>query len=170
MASSPERPQPPTTFEYPVKIEVRPAEIELLASVPYLDLDKLARAARAEIELGYYKTDSSCGHFVRAIVEEGMVTELLVEPCSAEETEPASPELVRLFNIAREHVSSPEGEPFRPPVPVADFMANAAAAEYRGTWLVCIEICVGSFCFTCCSGSHRPDVICARIRIDENPL
>jgi len=166
MASSAERPQPPTTFEYPVQIEVRRAEFELLASVPYLDLDKLARAARAEIELDYNKPYSSCRHFVRAIVEEGMVTDLVVEPCcSAEETEPASPELVRLFNIAHQHVTSPEGEPFRPPVPVADFMANAAAMGLR--WIVCIEICVFNSCFHCCSGPHMAEVICGKVTIDE---
>jgi hypothetical protein len=165
MASSPERPQPPITFEYPVQIEVRRAEFELLASVPYLDLDKLARSARAEIELGYYKTDSSCRHFIRAIVEEGMVTELLVEPCSAEETEPASPELVRLFNIARENVSSPEGEPFRPPVPVSDFMPNAVAMSIR--IIVCIEICMFQFCYTCCSVPNSAEVMCGKVYIDE---
>jgi hypothetical protein len=165
MAPSAKQPQARTTFEYPVQIDVRQAEFELLGSVPYLDLDKLARAARAEIELGYYKTDSSCRHFVRAIVEEGMVTDLVVEPCSAEETEPASPELVRLFNIAREHVSSPGSEPFRPPVPVADFMANVAAMGLR--WMVCIEICVFNFCFRCCSGPHMAQVICGKVTIDE---
>jgi hypothetical protein len=94
-----------------------------------------------------------------------MVTDLVVEPCSAEETEPASPELVRLFNIAREHVSSPEGEPFRPPVPVADFMANAVAMGLR--WFVCIEICMFGHCFRCCSGPHMAEVMCGKMIIDE---
>jgi hypothetical protein len=164
MAPSAERPQPPITFEYPAQIEVRQPEFELLGSVPYLDLARLARATRAEIELGYYKIES-CRHFVRAIVEEGMVTDLVVEPCSDDELQPASAELVRLFNVARQHVTPPESEPFQPPVPVADFMPNAAAMGLR--WMVCIEICMFGTCFHCCSGPHMAEPICGKMTIDE---
>ena len=164
MAPSAKQPQPRTTFEQTARIDVRQAEFELLGSVPYLDLDKLAGAARAEIELGYFKSDS-CRHFVRAIVEEGMVTDLVVEPCPEDEPQLASPELVRLFNIARERVTSPGSESFQPPVPVADFMPNAVAMAIR--IIVCIEICMFQFCYTCCSVPNSAEVMCGKVYIDE---
>jgi hypothetical protein len=100
------------------------------------------------VELGYYKTNrSSCRHFVRAIVEQGMVTDLRMEPCSNEETEPKSPEWERLIRIAREHVA-PDGEPFRPPMPVEYFMPNAALINDETS--PCIEICSFNYCIWCC--------------------
>lgn len=167
MAPSAERSQPPTAFEYTTQIDARRAEFVLLASVDYLDLDKLAGAAHAEIELGYFKTCSSCRHSVRAIVKEGMVTDLLMEPCSTEETEPASPEFVCLLSIARDHVAPPEGELFRPPMPVADFMPNAARMSIRT--MVCIEVCVFNVCRYCCSVAGG-DWICGKsVLIDTTP-
>ncbi len=93
MARSTKPPRPLTTLRHTARVEVRRAEFELLASVPHLDVAKLARVARGEIEVGYFRTDC-CRQFVRAIVQKGMVTELVVEPCSDDKPEPASPELV----------------------------------------------------------------------------
>src|SRR5215208_5755801 len=79
MAPYDKQPRPRTTFEHTIQVEAQPTEFFLLASVPYQDVGKLARATHAEIELGYCKTNSSnsCRQFVRAKIQEGMVTDLL---------------------------------------------------------------------------------------------
>ncbi len=157
-----------TTFEYLTQIGAQRAEFVLLASVAHLDLDKLAEVTHIEIELGYYTTvDSDCRHFVRAVIEEGMVTGLLMKPCSTEETERATPEFERLLDIARDHVAPPEGEPFQPPMPVADFMPNAARISTRT--MVCIEVCFFNVCRYCCS-VEGGDWICGKsVLIDTTP-
>lgn len=148
MTQSEQRPQPHATFEHTAQIEVQRAEFFLLASVPYLDLGKLAQSARAEVELGYFETDS-CHHFVRARVREGKVTDLVAEPCSDDKPEPASAELVRLLDAARRHVTSPDHKPFQPPIPVAEFMPQAARITIQT--ITCVKICIFGFCFVCCS-------------------
>ena len=143
MAPYDKQPRPRTTFEHTIQVEAQPTEFFLLASVPYQDVGKLARAAHAEIELGYFKTNSSnsCRQFVRAKIQEGMVTDLLVEPCSDEETEPASEELVRLLDTARRRLTPSDSREPRFPIPVA-------------------EICILGSCFVCCSDPSGTEWFC----------
>ena len=93
MARSAKRHAALTTFRHPVRVEVRRPVFQPMASVGQLDVAKLERAARAEIELGYFRT-GECRQFVRATVRKGMVTELVLEPCSDRKLEGAPPELV----------------------------------------------------------------------------
>lgn len=114
------------TFSYPVKVQVAPAEFELLESVRHLDLSGLSRATRAEIELGYFNNDA-CRQLVRAIIRKGMVTDLQVEPCSDDQSARMSPELVRLLNAAQRRGLSGRPRPGRLPVPVTQFFRTAPA-------------------------------------------
>jgi hypothetical protein len=152
MAPYDKQPRPRTTFEHRIQVEAQPTEFFVLASVPYQDVGKLAKAAHAEIELGYFKTSSSndCRRFVRAKIREGMVTDLLVEPCcSDEETEPASEELVRLLDSARRRFTPSDSREARFPIPLAEFISDAAALTIRT--ITCVEICIFGSCFVCCS-------------------
>ena len=160
MAPYDKQPRPRTTFEHTIQVEAQPTEFFLLASVPYQDVGKLARAAHAEIELGYFKTNSSnsCRQFVRAKIQEGMVTDLLVDPCSDEETEPASKELVRLLDTARRRLTPSDSRDPRFPIPVAEFMSDAAAFTIRT--ITCMEICMLGSCFVCCSDPSGTEWFC----------
>jgi hypothetical protein len=152
MARSSKRPRPAATFKHTTRIEVRRAEFKPLASVRHLDAARLSRAARAEIELGHFKTDC-CGQLVKAIVKKGMVTELVVEPCSDEKAKAPSPELARVVEIARRRVAPPD--PVKLPIPVADFLSDAVALTIRT--ITCVQICIWGFCFVCCT-THIPGV------------
>ena len=134
------------TFQHSTSVEVRPAEFTLLASVRHLDALKLAKAASARIEVGYFQTDC-CRQMVQAIVRNGIVTHLALEPCEEEMGEPASPELVRVFQLARKRVAKP-GRPFRP-MPVATFLSNAANISVDS--ITCVRICIYGFCIVCCT-------------------
>ena len=160
MAPYDKQPRPRTTFEHTIQVEAQPTEFFLLASVPYQDVGKLARATHAEIELGYFKTNisNSCRQFVRAIIQEGMVTDLLVEPCSDDETEPASEELVRLLDTARRRLTPSDSREPRFPIPVAEFMSDAAALTIRT--ITCMEICILGSCFVCCSDPSGTEWFC----------
>ena len=160
MAPYDKQPRSRTTFEHTIQVEAQPTEFFLLASVPYQDVGKLARAAHAEIELGYFKTNSSnsCRQFVRAKIQEGMVTDLLVEPCSDVETEPASEELVRLLDTARRRLTPSASREPRFPIPVAEFMSDAAALTIRT--ITCMEVCILGSCFVCCSDPSGTEWFC----------
>jgi hypothetical protein len=150
MARSEKQSPPLTTFKHTARIEVRRAEFELLASVRHLDVTKLARVAKAEIELGYFKTDC-CGQLVRAIIKKGMVTALVVEPCLDDKERPPSSELARVVEIARRHVAPRDAVSL--PIPVADFLSDAAALTIKT--ITCVQICIWGFCFVCCT-THIP--------------
>lgn len=169
MTTSAEVSGPAVTIKQQVTAEVRAAAFELLATVEHLDLAELGRAKHAEIEVGYF-TGSCCRRFVRATVEKGMVTALAVEPCSDGEMEgPPSAELQRLFKAAatKLNLGGRRKTPF--PMPVADFMGQAAALTIRSIW--CIEICIWGFCFVCCT-TYIPDlpIFCGRTVIIHSPV
>ena len=151
MARPDKRPQPPTIIKHTAQIEVRRAEFEPLASVRHLDAAKLARTARAEIELGHFHT-SCCGKLVRAVIRKGMVTSLTVEPCSEEKAGPPDPELARVVETACRRVAPP-GDAVKFPMPVADFLDDVAALTIKT--ITCVQICIWGFCFVCCT-THIP--------------
>ena len=167
MARSAKRRPALATFRHPVRFEVRRPEFQSLASVSQLDIPKLERAARAEIELGYFRT-GDCRQLVRAIVRKGMVTELVLDPCSDRKVEGAPPELVRLLNAARRRAARAAGNPVRFPIPISDFLGTSAVARIRS--ITCLEICAfGWWCFYCCNRPNDPhDWICGRNIIIED--
>jgi hypothetical protein len=144
MASSRKKSRPIATFKYPAKVEVYRPAFKAFASLKQLDAAKLARAARAEIEVGVLKTDC-CQPVVRAIVRKGKVTGLRVE--SEGKMEGAAPELARLLNNVRRRVPG-GGRPPRFPMPVATFLSRAGLISTET--ITCYAICIYGHCLMCC--------------------
>jgi hypothetical protein len=169
MARAAKRARALVTFNHPVKITVRRPEFELLASVKQLDIGKLARAAHAEIELGYVRTDC-CRQFVRAVIRRGMVTRLVVEPCSDGKSVKVSPELARLLKAASRRVAGRPGKrPPKFPMPVATFMSSARFISVDT--ITCVQICIFGFCIQCCELLGSPgEWACGRVIVDTISL
>ncbi len=138
-----------TTFRYPIRVEVRRPKFERSASLAYIDVAKLGRAARAEFEVGHFEA-GCCRKAVLAVVRRGVVTALRVEAC--EECKPVrlTPELQTMLNVAGRRIGRRRDAPFRP-MPVAQFMTGVAYTIIEGT---CSEVCftIGGYgaCVVCC--------------------
>ena len=156
--------RPLARFTHPVKIEIRQAVITPLKSVAHLDIGKLERAARAEVELGYIE-GGCCRQMVRAIVRKGMVTDLKVERCPESTSRRASPELVKLLKVAQRRAKAAVGRRGSAlPTPVAAFLGNLALSV-KG--LSCFEICLFGWCIACCTRTDiDADWFCGRLTID----
>jgi hypothetical protein len=100
MARRASRSRPVATFAHRGKVEVYLPNFELLETVRHLDIDKLARAASSEFEVGYFNT-RCCQHLVRAVVRRGMATKLVSEPRPDSALTKVSPEFSDLLNDAR---------------------------------------------------------------------
>ncbi len=163
MAKPTKRSPTSTTLKYPVEVRVERAKFELFEGVQHLDIAALERARRAEIEVGYVKTDC-CRQLVRAVVRKGEVTKLKLEPCDEDGKQPASPELTKLLKTAARK-TEPTGErPPKFPIPVAKFIAKAGLISVDV--LVCVRICFLGHCITCCKLEGRDDYICGHVTID----
>jgi hypothetical protein len=156
------------SFSFPAKVTARRAEVELAPSLAHLDVDSLARAARAEFDVGYVQTGdcACCRRRVTAVVRRGMVTDLRVEGCSDGEGVKPTPDLVRAMRLAQQRVAKRGPRDPKLPVPVATFVAQAAPLTIKT--LVCIQICVFGHCFTCCTRTDIPNgpTFCGRVTID----
>jgi hypothetical protein len=135
------------SFDHKIRVDVELAPFKVLESVRYLDVARLARAASATIELGFFETDC-CHRTVRAVVRKGMVTELLLEPCDDKKMQRPSPELLRLFELARRHLPK-RRRSGHGPLPLPEFLDHVA--EVTVETITCIRICILGFCFVCCT-------------------
>lgn len=146
-------------YKFSLDVEVYRPEVELFESIRYLDAARLERAARAEIEVGYIKTDC-CRQIVRALVQKGMVTALRIDATSKEKNAAAPPELTRLLNeVQRKAPGIPErGQ--RLPVPVAVFMNNARGITTEGA-VRCWSVCYKGTCVTCCQSETTGLWLCS---------
>jgi hypothetical protein len=133
------------TMNYSVPVRVRRPKLELLPSVAYLDIKRLAAAQSAEVELGTIQ-GGCCRRQVNAVIVKGKVTGFKVKGCSG--AKPPTPELSRLLKAARKHLTgSATPAKFRA-MPVGDFFRNAGEITIEVT--ICIEICVFGRCYLCC--------------------
>lgn len=149
--------RPVIKFKHPVDVEVYKSGFELFESVRQLDIAKLARSARAEIEVGYIKTDS-CRRIVRAVIRKGMVTALKIDS-SDDKRAPSSPELTRLLNeVQRKAPGIPERPP-RLPVSVATFMADPGG--FASETIYCWSICLYGHCLICCKIESTGQWMCS---------
>ena len=144
-----------TTFRYPIRVDVRQPKFEWSASLAYIDVAKLARAARAEFEVGHFEA-GCCRKTVLAVVRRGLVTALHVEACTECKPVRLTPELQAMLKVARRRTGRRRDGPFRH-MPVAQFMSRVAYTIIEGT---CSESCftIGGygFCVVCCGfGSSR---------------
>ncbi len=163
MARSAKRSPASIRFKHPVEVTAQRAEFELFDAVSHFDVAALERARRAKLEIGVVRTE--CGRqLVRAVIRKGEVTELKIEPCEEGGKQPLPAEFAPLLKTALRRIAP--GSDRRPtfPIPVAKFMANAAAISVDV--LICVRICIGSFCVTCCRVEGRKDVICGKVTID----
>ncbi len=140
-----------TTFRYPIRVEVRRPKFERSASLAYLDVAKLTRAARAEFEVGHFEA-GCCRKMVRAVVRKGMVTALRVEPCAQCKSIRLTPELQSMLKVAQRRIGRRGDRPWRP-MSVVQFMSVAYV------WIDCHEICVTIWghrvCLFCCKFGGR---------------
>jgi hypothetical protein len=139
-----------TTFRYPIRVEVRRPKFERSASLAYIDVAKLARAARAEFELGHFEA-GGCRKAVVGIVRRGMVTALRVEPCAQCKPVRLTPELQAVLKVAQRRIGRRRDGPFRP-MSVARFMSRVAELVSD-----CYIICIGRLCVYCCEIGPRWD-------------
>jgi hypothetical protein len=158
--------RPVLTFRHPARIEIYRPEFQLFGSVRQLNVDKLARAAHTEIELGTLKT-SCCSPIVCAVIRKGMVTELRVDPCGESKSEAITLEFSRLLDLARRRVRQRRRGPGRLPMPVARFMS--VAQEISTETLNCFSICLFGHCFICCRVESTKQWVCSTIGIVVKP-
>ena len=135
------------TFTHSLKVEVHRSRLELLQSARHLDIDGLAQAANAQIELGYLK-GGCCQRLVRADVRKGMVTKLVLEPRAERARMRISPELAGLLKAVGHRVMRRDRRTPRLPLAVRDFMS--AAETILEETIYCIHICILGHCLWCC--------------------
>src|SRR5689334_7578616 len=102
---------------HPVELRASQVPVKYLASLRNVDVHKLARARRAEIELGYIKT-SCCHHVARAIIRNGTVTEVRIDPGSSKKSPPLPPDVERVLEVTRKKLAAKRQQPGRFPMPV----------------------------------------------------
>jgi hypothetical protein len=129
-------------FKRTSEVEVRLPEFEPLASLKSLDYRRLEKGNHT-IEIGFL-TGGCCHKLVRAVVKNGMVTELEVEPCK--ESRPASPGLTATLKEAHRRLAKQMGG-WRP-IPISEI---STVEPLRISWgSGCIQICEFGYCLTCC--------------------
>lgn len=132
-------------------------------AVTYLDISKLRKSARTQVELGYIE-GSCCSQLVRAVVRKGMVTDIAIEHCPDAARKKPAPDLVKLLNVARRKAKAARGPTVSFPMPVETFFANVALSIKS---LVCYQICLFGYCLTCCTRTDiSADWYCGRLTID----
>jgi hypothetical protein len=136
-----------------VEFEVTPVPFVPFQSLRTLDLDRLARARHAVVELGQFESDR-CKRTVRAVIKAGQVTEVKVDPCRDAKPK-VTPEFARLVARARATLKRSMPPTQRLPVSVARFFARHTHGDIEiGPATVCLTICIDFFgtriCTVCC--------------------
>jgi len=147
MARTAMRSRPAASFSHSLKVDVYRSRFEPLKSIRHLDLNRLARTARTEIELGHFES-GCCQRFVRAEIRKGMVTKIVLEPCTEQAKIKRTPELTRLVKAASRRAVQKRRRAPRFPLPVREFMSNARAILEETIY--CIHICFLGHCLWCC--------------------
>ncbi len=140
------------TFQHPIRVEVRRPKFERSASLAHFDAAKLARAARAEFEVGHFEA-GCCRQAVLAVVRRGMVTALRVGACTQHKPIRLTPELQTMLSSAQRRIGRHRDRPFRP-MSVAQFMGKGGVAE------TIIEVACHEFCITV--WGHEVCVVCCK--------
>jgi hypothetical protein len=147
MARTAKRARPVAIFTHSIKFEVHRSKFTLLESARHLDTDRLARAASAEVELGFLE-GGCCQRYVRAVLRKGMVTKLALEPCAERPPMKISPELAGLLKVAGHRIRQRRRRAPRLPLAVQDFMSNLQAVAEETIY--CIHLCFLGHCIWCC--------------------
>ena len=126
-------------FEQPIPVTIRRLRIKRAASLAYLDVAKLSRAANAEFDFGHVAA-GKCRSVVKAIVKKGMVVGLNVEGCNDCEPMKIGPEFQRVLESVRKRLYSEGEQP--PPQTVPEFLAQQVPERSRPFLICFIFFCV----------------------------
>lgn len=129
-------------FTHAVTVEARRPRFEPLGSLGSLDLEKLSKGSH-KIEVGFF-AGGCCSKLVRAVVKNGVVTGVEIEPCK--DSKKPTKELAAILDAAAKALPG-AGKKWEP-VPLRMFVGNAAGLiDINGG---CIQICIFNHCLTCC--------------------
>jgi hypothetical protein len=162
----PSKPQVVATFKHSMTVEVIVPTFVPLASLATQDIQKLSKGGH-RIEIGFMEGDC-CPKLVHAVIRNGMVTRIEVEPCVHSERvlpKAMSKEMSEVVAKARKRM---EQDPWQP-VPVAELVENMARDSHYppriGWGAGCIYICLWHYCLFCCISppgcwieTRKPDV------------
>jgi len=149
-----------------VEFQFATVPFEPFQSVRALDLEQLARARSAVVELGQFEA-GCCKRMARAVIKYGRVTAIKIDACK-DGAGKVAPELARLFARAHAKLKRSKGPAPRLPMPVTRFFRRSALGEVTidvGTidnmtcYTVCISIVGALICSICC-GTSSSDVSC----------
>lgn len=136
---------PVKTFDFPCRVEVRRARFIPLAVLRYVDPDKLSRGAH-KVEVGYSE-GGCCRSSVYALIRNGVVTGIEVEPCK-ERRKIRSKEFLAL--VARAFKVIGAGRDKWKPIPVKEFFSPGVILMEIGGRSWCIVIKWGGRKYSCC--------------------
>jgi hypothetical protein len=143
--------KPPSfKLRYASQVTVRVPEFHPLPSLRYLDAEALSRAAKAKIDIGFFKSPC-CERHVHAVIERGSVVGLEMAPCAEPVALP--PEAVAFVTAAVKRAG--KGARKFKPVPVKEFLAQPDLPPGRGV-TNCIEFTIFGRTFFCCSTDNGP--------------
>jgi hypothetical protein len=141
-------------FQHSVPVKAQRLKIHRAASLAYLDIAKLDRAARAEFELGHVQV-GRCRSRVLAVVRKGKVVGVRGEHCADCRPAKMSPELRDLLKAVRQRINPGEVHPWQP-IPVSVFLEREAEEpEKSESWMVCSVFFGG--CIICMGFPSDPD-------------
>lgn len=145
------RPKQALVLRRDVDFRIQRAPFTTLASLRWLDVERLERAARARFEIGWFEA-GCCRRGVLAHVERGRVTRLELEPCP--ESERPDREVRALVAAARKELAPRGRGGRRLPMPVGRFLGGASGLviDVFG----CFTICAFGYCIRCCFSTEDP--------------
>jgi hypothetical protein len=140
------------SFDFPFRVEAKVAEFRPLDGLRHVNVEKLQKGSH-RVEIGFAE-GGCCRKLVRAVVRNGMVTGIEVEPCK--ESKQASSTQVRALAERAHKALGRNPKAAWKPVPVKQFFASPASVARItvswGGW--CIQACwtVGNVmhCVRCC--------------------
>ena len=127
-----------------IPFEITKLPVKRAASLAYLDVEKLSRAAKAEFVIGQTVAGKS-SRDVRAVVRKGMVVALEMEGCSDCKPMKLTPELKKVLNTALRKLN-PKKDRFDKPIPVREFLAMEPEIDRSH----CFSFCFLGYCIQCC--------------------
>jgi len=150
VAKSNKNSAPSFKLRYATEVTVRSPEFQLLPSLRYLDAEALSQAAKARIDVGFFKTPC-CQRHVQAVIEHGTVVGLDMAPCSEKTALP--PEGVAFVAAALKRAGRGRARKWKS-VPVKEFLASPAERVQGET--NCIEFTIFGRTIFCCRTDDGP--------------
>ena len=127
----------------------------------YFYVDKLSKAAKAEINIGFFQYGGSRRN-ATAIVKKGMVERVQIEGCA--ECKPATPQVARILKKALGSSGQP---PKQRPVPVVEFLRDPVVILGTGPSAGCYVIIQEGSAKFCCFTTQYPYLVCSSISVGK---